>query len=216
MFGLAGPFFMLMALEFLKIGNLRSTIYVNTIPLAVTAVALPLWGGLCDRFGARPTVKLGTIISTVFPICYLFATPDHYVWLLGTAAVVGGVFGAAIQTADMSMMYSHTPRESRSAYMACLMLANSLGWGIAPALSGAAAQALKPVHFHLIGFTFGNLHFLMAASLLARILHVLFVIPRLPEENARSTRELAWHLLRAPWVWLTEGLTKASGDAREG
>jgi hypothetical protein len=44
---------------------------------------------------------------------------------------------------------------------------------------------------------------------------VLFVIPRLPEENARTTRELARHLLRAPWVWLSEGFTKVTSDARE-
>ncbi len=199
MFGIAGPFFWLMSLEFLKIGNFWSNIYVMTIPMVFTAIALPLWGGICDRFGSRPLVTLGTLMSLAFPVFWVLATPTHYHWLLAAAAIIGGFFGGAIQIGDMNMFFSLTPRENRSAFMAMLAFAASLGWAIAPSLSGALAQALKPLQWHVVGLTFGGLHVLMLISIVARLLHVFFIIPHLPEENPRPMRELVRHLIRSPF-----------------
>jgi MFS family permease len=198
MFGIAGPFFWLMSLEFLKIGNFWSNVYVAMVPMIFTALALPAWGGLCDRFGSKPLVTLGTLMSIVYPVCWALATPGQHHVLLATAAVIGGLFGGAIQIGDMNMLFSLTPRENRSAYIAMLAFASSLGWCLAPTLSGALAQALRPVHLHLAGLTFGNLHFLMLISIVARILHVLLVIPHLPEANPRRTRDLLRHLVTSP------------------
>ena len=202
MFGLAGPFFWLMGLEVLEIGNFWSNLYIMLVPMICTAVALPLWGGIVDRFGAKPLVTLGTLVSIVFPVCWTLATPVHYHTLLGVAAVVGGIFGAAIQAADMNMIFALTPRRSRSAYIALVSVAASMGWVIAPTISGAIAQALKPWQLELGGHTFVNLHVLMALSIGARLLHVWLVVPRLPEEQRQSTIALAKHLVTAPAVWL--------------
>lgn len=202
MFGLAGPFFWLMGLEVLGIGNFWSNLYIMMVPMICTAVALPLWGGIVDRFGAKPLVTLGTLVSIVFPVCWSLATPAHYHTLLGVAAVVGGIFGSAIQAADMNMIFALTPRQSRSAYIASVSLAASLGWVIAPTVSGAIAQALKPWHMELGGRTFVNLHALMALSIAARLLHVWLVVPRLPEERGESTIALARHLVTAPAAWV--------------
>lgn len=194
MFGIAGPFFWLMGLEVLAIGNFWSNVYIMTLPMVLTALVLPLWGNVCDRFGAKPLVTLGTLASIVFPLCWLLATGTRYHGLLGAAAVLGGSFGAAIQVADLSMLFGLTPRRNRSAYIAMLSVASSLGWVIAPSIGGAIAQVLKPVHLHLAGRTFLNLHFLMGISIIARLLHVFLVVPRLPEEPRRTTRDLIRHM----------------------
>jgi MFS family permease len=208
MFGIAGPSFMLMALEFLHLSNFRASLWVSTTPMIFTMVTLPLWGGLCDRFGARSLVALGTLTSIIYPLAYLAAAPGHYRPFLITAAVIGGVFGAAIQSGDLAMLYSLTPRAGRSAYIACVMFASSLGWFFAPTLSGALAQALKPLSWHVAGRTFGNLHVLMAISLVARLLHSAFIIPRLPEQNPRPTRELVRHLVCCPFQQLSAGFSR--------
>jgi MFS family permease len=199
MFGIAGPFFWLMSLEFLKIGNFWSNIYVMTIPMVFTAIALPLWGNICDRFGSRPLVTLGTLMCLAYPVFWVLATPTHYHGWLAASAVIGGLFGAAIQIGDMNMFFALTPRENRSAYVAMLAFASSLGWATAPTLSGALAQALKHVHLHAVGLDFGGLHILMLISVAARLLHTFFVIPHLPEANPRPTRDLVRHLLRSPF-----------------
>jgi len=97
------------------------------------------------------------------------------------------------------MVFSLTPRESRSAYLAMLSLASSLGWAIAPALAGSLAQALKPVEWRAAGWTFGQFHFLMFISIALRLLHVIFVIPRLPETRSQPTGDLVRHLVTRPF-----------------
>ena len=214
MFGIAGPFFMLMALEFLDLGNFRASLWVSTVPMVFSMVTLPAWGGLCDRFGAKSLVMLGTITSIIYPLAYLAAAPGHYLPFLITAAVIGGSFGAAVSVGDMAMLYSLTPQLGRSAYIACVMLASSLGWFFAPILSGALAQALKPLSWHVGGFAFGNLHVLMAISLVARLLHAAFIIPHLPDPQARPTRELLRHLIWSPVRQLGAGFSRLGLEAR--
>ena len=199
MFGFAGPFFWLMGLEGLGIGKFWSNMYIMVVPMIFTALALPAWGAVGDRFGARPLVTMGTLLTISFPICWVLATPGTYHPLLAVSAVIGGLFGAAIAVGDMSMVFSLTPRESRSAYLAVLSLASNLGWAVAPALAGAVAQSLRPVQLHLGGWTFGQFHFLMFISIALRLLHVIFVIPRLPDTRSQPTRDLVRHLVRRPF-----------------
>jgi MFS family permease len=198
MFGVVGPFFWLMGLEQLKIGNFWSNFYIMMVPMICTAVTLPMWGRACDRFGSRPLISLGTFMTIAFPICWLLATPSHYHTALAIAAIVGGGFGAGIQIADMNMLMGLTPRLNRSAFIAMLSVASSLGWVIAPSLSGAVAQALKDVHVLIAGRAFGNFHVLMAASLVLRLAHVFFVVPRLPDTPRGSTGSLITYLLSWP------------------
>ena len=200
MFGIAGPFFWLMGLETLDIGNLWSNVYIMMIPMVFTALTLPLWGNVCGRFGSKPLVGLGTGVSVVFPVCWLLATHDSYHGLLAFAAVMGGVFGAAIQVGDMNMLFALTPRRNRSAYIAMLSVASSLGWVVGPVIGGAIAQGLKPVHLHLAGQSFHNLHFLMAISIVARLLHVFLIVPRLPESDSQPISALMRHLFVAPFL----------------
>jgi MFS family permease len=195
--GVVGPFWWLMALEYLKIGAFWSNMYVMLLPMAFTAVALPFWGGACDRFGAKALVRLGIVTSLLYPILWSLATPRAFHVLLFVPAVIGGFFSAALQTAEMSMMFSLTPRENRSAYMACLMLASNLGLAVSMILGGALAQALKPVVYHAGGLTFMSYHFLMLISVVLTLLSLLFILPRLPAEEHVGAGEVLRDLARA-------------------
>ncbi len=199
-FAIAGPFFWLMGLEVLEIGNLLSNLYIMIIPMVFTALTLPFWGGVCDRFGSKPLVGVGTGFVTVFPICWMMASPEQYHALLAVAAVAGGVFGAAIRVGDMNMLFALTPRRNRSAYIAMLSMAASLGWVIGPAAGGAIAQALRGVHVELAGMTFGNLHVLLLLSIVMRVVHVFLIVPRLPESDSQPSRALLRHLFVAPFL----------------
>lgn len=195
--GVVGPFWWLMALEYLKIGAFWSNMYVMLVPMVFTAVALPFWGGVCDRFGAKTLVRLGLATSLVYPVLWSLATPRAFHVLLFVPAVIGGFFSAALQTAEMSMMFSLTPRENRSAYLACLMLAANLGFAVAMILGGALAQALKPVELHLAGLTFVNFHFLMLLSILFTLLSLTLILPRLPAQEHVGPGEVLRDLARA-------------------
>lgn len=205
MFQIAGPFFWLMALEDLKIGSFWSNFYIMMVPMICTAVTLPLWGKACDRFGSRPLVSVGTFMTLAFPVAWLFATRGQFHTALAIAAVVGGSFGSAIQVADMNMLMGLTPRVNRSVYLAAIAVAAALGWVIAPVISGAAAQSLKNTHVLFAGRVFGRFHFLLAAAIVIRLLHVFLIVPRLPEVPRSTTGTLIRYLLTWPLQRLSAG-----------
>ena len=180
--------------------------------MVFVALALPRWGGICDRFGARPLARLGTLMSLVYPVFWVLATPGHFHFFLAFPAVIGGLFAGALQTADMTMMYALTPRENRSAYIACLMLASSLGYAIAPPLGGALAELLKPVSVHVWGLTLINFHFLMFLSILITLAHATFIIPRLPAETKATAGDVVKHLTRTSLARLTKALEGEEAD----
>lgn len=216
-FGLAGPFFWLVGLEVLDIGSFWSNFYIMIVPMVFTAMTLPLWGNLSDRFGSRPLVTLGTLSSIVWPVCWLLATKTHYHVPLAIAAFVGGAISSAIQAADMNMIFGLTPRQRRSAYLAILSMASSIGWVLGPSLGGALAQVLKPVTVHLLGQTWGSLHFLLVLSVVVRLLHVFLVVPRLPEEPKETTWGLVGYLLGRPFRWMSQGFgSRGLGRVSEG
>jgi len=198
----------------LKIGNFWSNFYIMIVPMVFTAVTLPLWGALADRFGAKPLVMLGTLSSVVWPLCWIAATPSNYHLPLATAAIVGGGASSSVQAADMSMIFGLTPRRNRSAFLAMVALAASLGWVIAPSAGGAVAQALKPLSFDVFGRTFGNLHVVLAISFVIRFVHAFVVVPRLPEEPKRTTGALVRHLVGRPLAWATVGSRGSGGIAK--
>ncbi len=197
-FGVAGPFFWLVGLEVLEIGNFWANFYIMIVPMIFTALTLPSWGNLADRFGSKPLVMLGMTASIAWPAFWLLATKSHFHFMLAAAAVIGGTICASVQAADMNMLFELTPRRNRSAFLAVLALAASLGWVLAPSAGGAIAQAFKSVEVHLLGRTFGNLHFLMFVSLLARVLHIWLVVPLLPEEPKQTTGALVRYLCGWP------------------
>jgi MFS family permease len=198
MFGVAGPFFWLLAKEDLMIGNFWSNFYIMMVPMIATALTFPLWGNACDKFGSRPLVAVGTFMTIVFPICWIIATPAHHHTVLAIAAIIGGGFGAAIGVADMNMLMSLTPQAGRSAFAAMVGVASALGWVLAPSLSGAFAEAMKDIHVSAAGLTFGNFDFLMLASLILRLLHVFFIVPKLPDTPKGTASGLVRYLVSWP------------------
>ncbi len=166
MYGIAAPFFMVFALEYLRINNFWSTFYISTIPMLGTALTLPLWGRACDRFGYRPLLVFGTLVGMVYPLGWFFATPQCYLPFAIAIALIGGCLAPSVTAADNSMMYDLTPRENRSTYVAFLMLTASLGGFLAPLLVGLLAQAHKGVQVHVGGMTLTYLHFIMIVVIL--------------------------------------------------
>ncbi len=98
-------------------------------------------------------------------------------------------------TADMSMMFSLTPQESRSSYTACVMLGGQAGLFLAGLLATRVAASLEPYSVHVAGRTFGNLHFLAALAIVFLLTHLFVIIPRLPTsvqvQEAESVKKAA-------------------------
>jgi MFS family permease len=195
---IAGPFFWRLAIQHLQIGNFWSNMYIMTVPMMFVALTLPLWGGICDRFSSKPVVALGNLLVMLCPMAWLIATHTAFHPALIAAAVISGIASAAIQVSELNMLFSLTPRQSRSAYMAMLAIASSLALAIAPILGGWLSDRLHTVHIHFAGREFISLHFLIIISMLARLLHLIFFVPRLPEPSQQGMGDIVKHIATSP------------------
>jgi len=192
------PFVWLFALEYLGLGKLTANLYLMVLPLAAMTVLFPLWGGLVDRYGCRPTLTLSWIGMSIFPVAWFFATPVGNEWL-AIVGVVTGAFSAGMQVAEFDLMFSMTPAEQRSAYLASVAVASGLAATVAPAVGGAVGQALRGLDVSLWGLQIGNLHVLLLLAVVLRVVHIVYFVPRLAEADAKPAKRLAGDLLRMPF-----------------
>lgn len=124
----------------------------------IFAMASPYWGRLSDRIGRKPVILIGLIGYTLGTL--LFTS----VFLAGLTGVLSGValyLIALIARCSQSVIMSattpattayaadHTSTSERTAAMAKLGTANSLGMILGPAVSGALATLglLAPLYF---------------------------------------------------------------------
>jgi multidrug resistance protein len=95
-------------------------------------VAVPLWGGISDRFGRRPVLIVGLVGSTASYV--LFAVAGSY-WTLLLSRIVAGAMGATIGVAQAYIADITTP-ERRVHAMGILGAAFATGFILGPALGG--------------------------------------------------------------------------------
>jgi len=94
--------------------------------------AVPLWGGVSDRFGRRPVLIVGLVGSTASYV--LFAAAGSY-WTLLVSRMVAGAMGATIGVAQ-AYIADVTPPERRAHAMGILGAAFAMGFILGPALGG--------------------------------------------------------------------------------
>ena len=95
-------------------------------------VAVPVWGGISDRFGRRPVLIVGLVGSTASYV--LFAIAGSY-WALLVSRIVAGAMGATIGVAQ-AYIADITAPERRAHAMGILGAAFAMGFILGPALGG--------------------------------------------------------------------------------
>jgi DHA1 family tetracycline resistance protein-like MFS transporter len=95
-------------------------------------VAVPVWGGISDRFGRRPVLIVGLVGSAASYV--LFAVAGSY-WALLVSRIVAGAMGATIGVAQ-AYIADITPPERRAHAMGILGAAFAMGFILGPALGG--------------------------------------------------------------------------------
>ena len=146
--------------------------------------SLPFWGKTIDRFGNRPAMCLGILISAINPIYWLLVSKDSH-HLIFVEALTSGISWACINLCQMNFVLSLTgPRERQAAA------------GIYAALCGAFQMAgvmasgwLLPGQAHVIfGLRLDPYQLLFLATALCR-LAALLPLAAVPEAGSRSLRD---------------------------
>ncbi len=140
---------------------------VSIFAFAQMATA-PLWGRLSDRFGRRPMIISGLLISAV---SYVVFESAGTVWLLFVSRFVQGC-GAGTVGVVQAYVSDSVPRADRAKALGWLSAATSLGVMIGPAIGSLAAAwgVLGPGY--------------VAAGLC--VLNMLFAYVWLPESAGKS------------------------------
>jgi DHA1 family tetracycline resistance protein-like MFS transporter len=135
-------------------------------------VAMPVLGGLSDRFGRRPVILLSNLGLGLDYV--LMALAPNLRWLF-VGRVISGVTAASISTA-MAYIADVTPAERRAQAYGMTGLAFGIGFVLGPAIGG------------LLGSIDARLPFWAAAAFsLANAAYGFFVLPEsLPRDRRRA------------------------------
>jgi multidrug resistance protein len=111
-------------------------VLVSSFSVAQLAVA-PLWGRASDRYGRRPMIIAGLMLSAVAYLVFAFAGS---VWLLLLSRVVQGIGGGTIGVVQAYVADS-TPPDQRTKSLGWLSAVTSFGAVVGPAIGSLLDQA---------------------------------------------------------------------------
>jgi DHA1 family tetracycline resistance protein-like MFS transporter len=149
-------------------------------------VAVPVWGGLSDRFGRRPVLIVGLVGSTASYLLFAFA---HTYWVLLLSRVVAGAMGATIGVAQ-AYIADVTAPERRAHAMGMLGAAFAMGFILGPAIGGI-----------LSAHSYASAGLVAAGLCAANAVAALAWLPETPQHRAtRSAERVRLRALAAPFA----------------
>jgi MFS family permease len=191
----AWPFFALYMVDFLKVGARDVQLMLAAQPLGVV-LSTRFWGLLCDTYGQRPVLQLALLGKAVFPLAFIVA-PMHQgaaIAILTLALFLDGLIDAGMLLAMQGMLLKHTPRRSRSMYLAAFnFLSLGLAAGSAPLLAGWMIDAMKGMTWSVGVYVFGGFHVAFLISLLMRF-GAYWLTPRLHDPQGVPLATMLRHL----------------------
>jgi len=117
-----------------KLGASASIVGILIAAFSIAQLAsAPLWGRFSDRYGRRPALLAGLMISAVAYVIFAYATT---LWLLLLCRVVQGVGGGTIGVVQAYVADASDPRD-RAKSLGWLSAATSLGAVVGPAIGSA-------------------------------------------------------------------------------
>jgi multidrug resistance protein len=135
--------------------------------------AAPVWGWLSDRYGRRPAILVGLLLSAVAYVIFAFADS---LWLLFLSRVVQGLGGGTIGVVQAYVSDVSEPKD-RAKTLGWLSAVTSLGAVIGPAIGSALVR-------------FGGHHAPGLGSALLCLLVSIFAWKFLKEPRHTATMEI--------------------------
>ncbi len=158
----------------------------------------PIWGGLSDRIGRRPTL-LFTLVGTV--ASYLLWGLAGSFWVLVAARLFGGAMAGNISTASAAIADT-TEAKDRAKGMGMVGMAIGLGFILGPALGAIFVGIQLPVGEGT--FAINPFSGAAMASMVLAILNLLWVAKRFPETLPADKRGEVSKRSRNPFAGLRE------------
>jgi MFS family permease len=104
-------------------------------------VLKPVFGGLTDRFGAKPVIVAGLVLFAAASLCGIWAAGP---WALGLVRLGQGVAASAFSPASSASVSLLSPPGARGAYFGRYGSWKGLGYAAGPLIGAAALIAHAP------------------------------------------------------------------------
>jgi len=200
--GLAGPFFSVYMIKYLKIGFTWIGLYQNIGALA-SLYSVRFWGQWTDRFGNKPILTLCTAAKILFPLMWLFARPGHPLYLCLVYLLFA--FNSGQNLALFNIVLKLSPEENRAAYLSSRQAFMRLARALSPVLGGSLAAMLMTWRIELPFLVLQGLPFLFLASGLMRF-GAFLILRGFREPGAQPVRSMVRVLRRIDGFVPTDGL----------
>jgi len=139
---------------------------MTVISQLVWVAVAPFWGIVMDRYGRKPVVLLGCLVSLGW-IGYFFMTAGNYIFILPVVALIAGFFGPAFWEGSGQLMLTLAPSSNRVAYIAWYNTILGLVSALASVIGGMAEDALSGFELKAGGMRFGSFHVVQLSALVA-------------------------------------------------
>lgn len=166
--------------------------------------AMPLWGYLSDKYGAKPMLMIGSALVVLLPFFWLFPVRDGISGLWAFDAdgalrvswtkviivlinLLAGLGWAGVGLAQFNLMISAAPAAQRTVYVSAIAAVSGLAGGVAPLIGGAILEGFAHVAFPAHGLVRNNYHVLFLISVLARFALLVLAQP-IREAGGNTTR----------------------------
>lgn len=133
-FSLTGPFYPVYMSQFLDFSVSRQTHLLILASLA-SAVCMPIWGRLCDRYGCRPVIILTGTAWMAQNYLWVFLS-EGINWLLYPMWVWGGTLSSGVVLGSFNLVLKLTPPQLKTTSVSLHLAVTSVAAAFAPILSG--------------------------------------------------------------------------------
>ena len=128
--GILGPIYMLL---YQRVGDFSTASISFGIFSLMLAVLEAPFGHLSDKYGRKPFIILGGILTSIISVLYLFITTPFQLYLLECLAGIA----ASMQTPVLHSLISETaPKRKRGKFFGIFDSSVNLTYGIASIISG--------------------------------------------------------------------------------
>jgi MFS family permease len=165
--GLSAAFFAPHMLLNLKMSFFQIGLY-SCATAMIAVVSSRIWGGVIDRFGSKPVLKICVFGISLIPLIWLFVQRDS-IWILIPEAAYSGLLWAGFNLAAFTLPLDRSPKEHRTVYLSVFATVTGLAFFVASLGAGYSAEILSEWTYVLYGNPLNNYHLLFIGSALVRL-----------------------------------------------
>ena len=209
---IVGPFWNVYMLEDLQMSFMEMSLYTQIVSNVTTVLIISRWGRLIDRYGNKPVLQMSSLLITLSPLPWFFATPATTFFIL-FSNVINGCSWPVSDVCQQNLYLSHSPQVHRSMYIAVFLACiNLFGVALGNATGGWLMQnplaSLASHNVVLLGMTMTNTRYLFLLSILLRVIVMLVFLPRITEEGAWTLRDALSDMLQRTRSSFINGITQ--------